>query len=131
MKRLAYPILLVALGVSLGVSFGPISAAAQGNPRLKAQASVTGDVVHIGDLIENAGAVANTPIFRAPDLGQTGAVPARAVIDAARRYGLIAVDARGLNEISVTHASQTIAPSDIEQRITEALVARYKLGTSE
>ena len=52
--------------------------------------------MRIGDLIENAGLAANTPIFRAPDLGQTGAVPARAVLDAVRPYGLIAVDARGI-----------------------------------
>ena len=87
--------------------------------------------MRIGDLIENAGVTANTPIFRAPDLGQTGAVPARAVLDAVRPYGLIAVDARGLNEVSVTHASRTIASDDIEQRIVRALTARYNLGKPE
>ena len=73
--------------------------------------------MRIGDLVENAGVAANTPIFRAPDLGQTGAVPARAVLDAVRPYGLIAVDTRGLSEVAVTHASRTIAADDIEQRI--------------
>ena len=56
----------------------------------------------------------NTPIFRAPDLGQTGAVPVRAVLDAVRPYGLIAVEARGLTEVAVTRASRTIAADDIE-----------------
>ena len=64
--------------------------------RLKPAVTVAGDIVRIGDLIENAGLAANTPIFRAPDLGQTGAVPARAVLDAVRPYGLIAVDMRGI-----------------------------------
>ena len=75
--------------------------------------------------------LSNTPIFRAPDLGQTGAVPARAVLDAVRPYGLIAVDTRGLSEVSVTHASRTIAADDIEQRIVGALTTRYNLGKPE
>jgi len=127
MMRTACSVLLLAASLPLGT----LPAAAQGNPRLKAVVTVAGDVVRIGDLIENAGVTANTPIFRAPDLGQTGAVPARAVLDAVRRHGLIAVDARGLSEVSVTHASHTIAADDIEQRIAGALAARYKLGAPE
>ena len=65
--------------------------------RLKSQVTVSSDVVRIGDLVENAGAAANAPIFRAPDLGETGAVPVRAVLDAVRPHGLIGVDARGLS----------------------------------
>ena len=123
MMRTAISILLLALGA--------VPAAAQTGPRLKAQAIVASDVVRIGDLVENAGIAANTPIFRAPDLGQTGAVPARAVIDAVRPYGLIAVDTRGLSEVTVTHASRTIAADEVEQRIAAALLARYNLGKPE
>src|SRR6185436_13394422 len=123
MMRTAISILLFALGA--------VPAAAQISPRLKAQAVVATDIVRIGDLVENAGAASNTPIFRAPDLGQTGAVPARAVLDAVRPYGLIAVDTRGLSEIAVTHASRTIAADDIEQRIVGALTSRYNLGKAE
>ncbi len=43
-------------------------------PALRANVTVTGDVVRIGDLVENAGPVANVPIFRSPDLGTSGAV---------------------------------------------------------
>jgi flagella basal body P-ring formation protein FlgA len=99
--------------------------------RLKSQVTVAGDIVRIGDLIENAGVATNTPIFRAPDLGQTGGVPVRTVLDAVRPYGLIAVDVRGLSEIAVTRASRTIAADDIEARIVRALIARYDLGKAE
>jgi flagellar basal body P-ring formation protein FlgA len=118
-------LLLSALLLALAAS----PAAAQ--TRLKAQATVASDIVRIGDLIENAGVAANTPIFRAPDLGQTGAVPVRQVLDAVRPYGLIAVDARGLSEVAVTRASQTISADDIEARIVRALIARYDLGKAE
>src|SRR5215207_4849538 len=43
-------------------------------PRLKELVTVTSEVVRIGDLIENAGTSRGVPVFRAPDLGQTGAV---------------------------------------------------------
>ena len=98
---------------------------------LKAQTTVSSDIVRIGDLIENAGTVANTPIFRSPDLGQTGAVPVRTVLDAVRPYGLAGVDARGLSEIAVTHASRMFSADDIEQRIVAALSARYAIGKPE
>src|ERR1043166_10084843 len=101
MMRTAISILLLALGAA--------PALAQSGPRLKAQAIVASDVVRSGDLVENAGVAANTPVFRAPDLGQTGAVPARAVLDAVRPYGLIGVDTRGLSEIAVTRASHTVS----------------------
>src|ERR1043165_6717902 len=99
--------------------------------RLKPQASVSSEIVRLGDLVENAGAAANTPIFRAPDLGQTGAVPARAVLDAVRPYGLVAVDVRGLSEVAVTRASRTVSAEAIEQRIAATLVARYAIGKPE
>lgn len=99
--------------------------------RLKSQVTVSSDLVRIGDLVENAGAASNTPIFRAPDLGQTGVVPVRAVLDAVRPYGLVGVDARGLSEIAVTHASRTVSAEAIEQRIVAALTARYAIGKAE
>lgn len=108
-----------------------ITGAADAPARLKSQATVSSDIVRIGDLIENAGGIASTPIFRAPDLGETGAVPVRAVLDAVRGYGLVSVDARGLSEVAVTHASRTLSAGAIEQRIAAALAARYAIARPE
>jgi flagellar basal body P-ring formation protein FlgA len=117
----------LASAVLLALVVAPASA----QPRLKSAANVSGDIVRIGDLVENAGVAANTPIFRAPDLGQTGAVASSAVLDAVRPYGLIAVDTRGIGEVSVTRMSRTIAIEDIEARIVQALTARYRLGKTD
>ena len=121
--RIALSLLLLAVGA--------VPAAAQGSPRLKPQATVASDLVRVGDLVENAGLASGTPIFRAPDLGATGTVPARAVVDAARAAGLIAIDTRGLSEVTVTHASRTIATDEIEQRIAALLTQRFPLGKPE
>ena len=45
-------------------------------PRLKELVAVSSEIVRIGDLVENAGAASGIPVFRAPDLGHTGSVPA-------------------------------------------------------
>jgi flagellar basal body P-ring formation protein FlgA len=118
----------------LALSVAPAAAqitGSTGHARLKPQVTVSSDIVRIGDLVENAGVAANTPVFRAPDLGQTGAVPVRAVLDAVRPYGLIAVEVRGLTEVAVTRASHAIASDDIEARIVRALTARHNLGKAE
>src|SRR4051794_22193144 len=43
-------------------------------PVLRANVSVAGDVVRIGDVIDNAGTSAQIAIYRAPDLGTTGSL---------------------------------------------------------
>jgi flagella basal body P-ring formation protein FlgA len=100
----------------------------QERPRLKAQATVTGEFVRIGDLVEHAGIIAKVPIFRAPDLGSTGSVSADAVIEAVRAHALVGLDTGDLSEVVVTRASRTIPAKDVEERIAQALSTQYALG---
>jgi flagella basal body P-ring formation protein FlgA len=123
-------IIRTALAASL-LALGVSSAFAQTPMRMKNAVTVSSDIVRVGDLIENAGLAASTPIFRAPDLGQTGAVSVRAVLDAARAHGLFAIDVRGISEVAVPRASRTIATGDIEGLIVRGLVTRYNLGKPE
>ena len=127
-QRWIEPMMRIAFAVLV---FASVITPAAAQMQLKAQVTVAGDIVRIGDLVENAGVAASTPIFRAPDLGQTGAVPVRAVLDAVRPYGLVTVDVRGLSEVAVTRASRVIAADDIEARIVRALTARHNLGKAE
>jgi len=94
------------------------------SPALKREATVTGALVRIGDLVENAGAAAEVPIFRAPDLGQSGSVPAARVLEAVRPHHIIALDARGLDEVKVTRASRLVTAKEIEGRVLRALAGR-------
>jgi flagella basal body P-ring formation protein FlgA len=131
--------LLALLGLlGLLVLFAPVvpagaqslEAASSGAPTLRASATVTGDIVRIGDLVENAGAVADVPIFRAPDLGQTGSVPVASVIEAVRGHHILGLDSRGLSEVAVTRAARAITPKDIEARILLVLAGKYGLPDS-
>lgn len=98
-------------------------------PYLKSQTTVTGSIVRIGDLVENAGVIANVAVFRAPDLGMTGVVPAEAVVEAVREHALVGLDTAGLSEVVVTRASREIPVGEIEQSVARALSTRYNLGT--
>jgi flagella basal body P-ring formation protein FlgA len=95
-------------------------------PTLKPTVTVVGDIVRIGDLVENAGAVAHVAIFRAPDLGQTGRVKVERVIEAVLPHEVVDLETRGLTEVVVTRASATITPKDIEARIRQALAGRQR-----
>jgi flagella basal body P-ring formation protein FlgA len=106
------------------------AALAQEQPRpvLRAHAVVNSDVVKVGDLVENAGIIAKVPIFRAPDLGTTGSVPAEAVAAAVQKHALIGLDTAGLSEVIVTRPARTIPAGEIEDALTQALAAQYQLG---
>jgi flagella basal body P-ring formation protein FlgA len=104
------------------------SAPVQERPVLRAEAIVTGDLVRIGDLVENAGIIANIAIFRAPDLGTTGTVSADAVVDAVRAHALVGLDTGGVSEVTVVRASRTIAAKQIEDGVAAALSKQFNLG---
>ena len=99
-----------------------------GRPTLKREASIMNDIVRIGDLVENAGAVADVAIFRAPDLGQTGTVPASRVIAAVRQHQIITLDTQGIGEVIVTRTSRAVTAKDIEARLLQALAGQYGLS---
>jgi flagellar basal body P-ring formation protein FlgA len=104
-----------------------LDAGASGSPTLKASATVLSEIVRIGDLVENAGAVADVPIFRAPDLGQTGSVPVASVLEAVRGHHLVGLDSHGLSQIAVTRAARTITAKDVEARVLLALAGKFGL----
>ncbi|MEA2927584.1 MAG: flagellar basal body P-ring formation protein FlgA [Hyphomicrobiales bacterium] len=125
MIRTALSILLLAAAAS------PAAAQMTATPQLKSDVTVSGEVVRIGDLVTNAGPAAATPIFRAPDLGRTGALPAQRVLDAVMPHGLIVVDARDITEVTVRRAARVIAVDDLEARIARALAGRNTLGDAK
>src|SRR5258706_3669485 len=97
-------------------------------PVLRANVTVSGDLVRIGDVIDNAGTSAQIAIYRAPDLGTTGSLPTAQVIAALRAHQVIGVDTRDINAISVTRLARTLESKDIELQVARALEHRNGLG---
>ncbi len=97
-------------------------------PVLRATVNVTGDIVRVGDLIDNAGSAAQVAVYRAPDLGTTGMLPTAQVISALRAHQVIGVDTRDIKEVAVTRLARSLATKDIEQAVAQALDHRSGLG---
>jgi flagella basal body P-ring formation protein FlgA len=97
-------------------------------PVLRANVNVSGDVVRIGDVVDNAGNAAQIAIYRAPDLGTTGSLPTAQVLSVLRAHQVIGVDTKDLKTISVTRLARTLDARDIELQVARALERRNGLG---
>ena len=98
------------------------------SPVLRANVTVSSDVVRIGDVVDNAGTAAQVAIFRAPDLGTTGSLPVAQLLAALRAHQVIGIDTRDLREVTVTRSSRTLVSKEIEQQVARVLERRNGLG---
>lgn len=110
----------------------PLAALAQSTtvPTLRADVTVTADIVRIGDMVDNAGSAAAIAIYRAPDPGTTGKLPAAEVLARLRAHQVIGVDTRDLREVAVTRLARTIDVKEIEHSVARALAHRNGLGAA-
>lgn len=115
---------------ALLISFAA-AAYASSVPALKPQASVSTDIVKLGDLIENAGPAAAIPVFHAPEFGSTGTIQAHRIIEAARANGIHLVDTRGVSEVVVSREGRSIPVSEIERAISEAAARQLGRGSAK
>jgi flagella basal body P-ring formation protein FlgA len=125
-RSLALAIALLAATSAAAFAQGRDDAIAA--PVLRARVTVSGDLVRIGDVIDNAGTSAQIAIYRAPDLGTTGTLPVGQVLTALRAHQVIGIDTRDLKEISVTRLARTLDGREVELAVARALERRNGLG---
>jgi flagella basal body P-ring formation protein FlgA len=125
--------LLVATAL-LAASATPALAQAAGDaiavPTLRANVTVTGDVVRIGDVVDNAGTAGGIAIYRAPDLGTTGSLPTAQVLGALRARAVIGVTTGDIKEVAVTRLARTVETREIELQVARAIEHRGGLGNA-
>ena len=117
--------ILLMTAILLGTA---LCAGAQTAPVLRATVSVSGDLVRVGDFIDQAGDAAQIALFRAPDLGTTGMVPVSQVIEALRAHHVIGVATNDIREVMVTREARTLSQKEIETEVARALARRNGLG---
>lgn len=115
--RLRTLVVATALAFGLALVLAKAVRAETDVPRLKADVVVASDLVTLGDFFENAGPKAGVPVFRAPDLGTTGAVETWRIVEAARAQGLTRLDTTGLVRVQVTREAMMLAAADAERLI--------------
>lgn len=92
---------------------------------LRSEIRVTGPVVTLGDFFPDAGRHGATPLFRSPDLGTRGNVPASLVVERARAAGYEEADTDGLRSVSVERLAITVGARELEEALRERIVERY------
>ncbi|WP_136626600.1 flagellar basal body P-ring formation chaperone FlgA [Bradyrhizobium macuxiense] len=129
---IARPLLLAAalLVAAVTPSIAQSESEAIAPPTLRANVTVSDDIVRVGDLVDNAGSAATIAIYRAPDLGTTGTLPVTQVLNTLRARQIIGVDTRDLKEVTVTRLARTIDNKEIEQQVAHALAHRRGLGSA-
>ncbi len=89
---------------------------------------MTGEIVRIGDLVENAGVASETAIYRAPDLGTTGKIKVADILATLRAHHVIGVEVHQIREVAVTRRARIFEVDSIKKQIAEALAHRNGLG---
>lgn len=93
-------------------------------PVLKSEVTVSGAIVTVGDMFDDAGDLATQPMFRAPAPGTTGTVTLEAVKQAADLVGLGEYQADGVLRVRVARAATVVDEAVLTQMIAADLSAR-------
>lgn len=99
--------------------------------QLKPTVAIEGDAIRLGDLWDNLGAKADTPITAAPQPGKRITLEARWLAAVAQAYGIDWQPANGFDRVVLERSGQNVDPRLIESEIREALALEgLPAGTS-
>lgn len=113
-----------ALGLAL-LALAGSPAAAGDPPVLRSQVMTLSDIVTVGDFYSNSGAFAAKPLFRSPDMGTSGNVPASLVAERARAAGLDSAGTDGLRTVVVHRGAAKFERDQLAGLVRKALVERH------
>ncbi|WP_422377142.1 flagellar basal body P-ring formation chaperone FlgA [Roseibium sp.] len=116
LARCVLGLLLVPLGLSLAL--------ADERPVLRSQVMTLSDIVTVGDFYSNAGLLSQKPLFRSPDMGTSGNVPATLVAERARAAGLETAGTDGLRTVVVYRGATKLNRDQLAGLVRTALSER-------
>ncbi|MHB1102747.1 MAG: flagellar basal body P-ring formation chaperone FlgA [Devosia sp.] len=109
----------------LALAFTSLAAStASAAPVLRADITVISEIVTVGDMFEDAGALAEKALFRAPLPGTTGMVSLDAVRQAAALVGLTEFENESVARVRVARASSIVDAPVLADLITQDLLTR-------
>ena len=115
------PVLRLALAAVLAFGYTASLRAEDLPPQLKSAVSVEGDVIRLGDLWENIGDKAATPLANAPQPGKRITLENRWLAAVALSYGIDWRPANAFERSVVERIGQTVDHRMIETELREAL----------
>lgn len=111
-----------ALAFALASPLSPGPALSAEQPRLKAQVTVHGPLVTLGDLIDGAGEFSSVAVFRAPDLGMAGTVRADRIVVAAEARGITGLITEGIDSVAVSRLGRSVESDEVRNVIARHIV---------
>lgn len=127
MKRFA-----IAFTVAMIAATGALAQTLSATPpTLKAAATVNADIVRLGDLFDNLGDKAETPVARSPQPGKRAVLDARWLANIAATYGIEWRPASQFDKLVLERASTTIGRDQIESALISALAAEGVAASAE
>ena len=113
---------LASLALAAAMALGSAAAWAEQLPaQLKAAVSLEGDLIRLGDLWENIGDKAGTPLANAPQPGKRITLETRWLAAVAQSYGIDWRPANAFERAVVERVGQTVDHRAIETELREAL----------
>jgi len=110
------------MSLALITSMTSLGAATASAAELHASATITSDVVTLGDLFDNAGDASNVIIAQAPAPGDTSEISVSRISLAARRNGLAWYNTTGLSHVSVTRNGLAVPDTEVSNAISAAII---------
>ncbi len=127
--------LLLRTGFALTVIISSVLPLAAQQPparvALRADVAVNRETVTLGDLLEVSGAIADTPVFRAPALGRSGTIQVSRVVEAARAMGLEPINRAAAAQVTVTRQARRISKTEVEEMVRRGLGSRFGMDQAE
>jgi flagellar basal body P-ring formation protein FlgA len=97
-------------------------------PVLKGNLVVTGALVTLGDLIENAGVNAGEALFHAPDIGTKGTIQAWRIVEAARALGVQDIEVRNLQTVLIERTGRSASSGEIADALAQEFMTRSAIA---
>jgi flagellar basal body P-ring formation protein FlgA len=119
MKRL-----FMLAGIAVAAMMGVSHAQAGSRPMLRSQVSTLSEIVTVGDFYTSAGEFADIPLFRSPDLGTSGNVPAETVARRAQAAGLSQAGTDGLRDVIVHRRAEVYGVERLKAMARQTLAER-------
>ncbi|HUK08670.1 MAG TPA: flagellar basal body P-ring formation chaperone FlgA [Stellaceae bacterium] len=119
-------LILIPLLLSLGMP-----AAAVASPVLKPAATVTGPVIHLGDIFAGVGDRASIEIAEAPPPGSRMTFSSAWLTALARSQHLAWEPTSGFDQVTVERASRVVGAEEIADQLKQALADRAPLDDAE
>jgi flagella basal body P-ring formation protein FlgA len=106
------------------IALSALASAAQADPMLRGDVTVSAAIVTVGDLFDGAGLVAETAVFRAPAPGTSGILSLEDIAAAARTAGIETFEPAGFDSIRVARSGVDVSKDLLSDLIADDLRSR-------